>query len=107
MQYRETTDFNKIDIVKPTPKQQCTKMHGEWTYYKYDTPHPSTTQSDWSSKDWDGKKAKAREQCPLLDFNLLEKQLQKTLQDRALDVPQDVSHDSIVDRQEIDLTTGL
>ena len=26
---------------------------------------------DWSSKDWDSKKAKARKQCPLLDFNLI------------------------------------
>ena len=82
-------------------------MHGECTYCKYDAPHPSATPSDWSSEDWDGKKAKAREQHPFLDFNLLEKQLQKTLQDRALDVPQDLLHDSIKDRQETDLTKGL
>ena len=44
---------------------------------------------------------------PLLDFNPLGKQLQKTLQDRAPDVLQDVLHDSIKDRQEIDLTIGL
>ena len=79
-------------------------MHEECTYCKYDTPHPSTTPSDWSSEDWDGKKAKAREQCPLLDFNLLEKQLQKTLQDTKQDVPQDVLNDSSV---EMDLTKGL
>ena len=82
-------------------------MHGDCTYCKYDAPHPSATPPDWSSKDWDGKKAKAREQCPLLDLNLLEKQLQKTLQDRTLDVPQDALHDSIADRQELDLTKGL
>ena len=107
MQDRETTGFNKIDIVKPTSKGLCTKTHGECTYCKYDTPHPITTPSDWSSKDWDGKKAKARVLCPLLHFNLLEKQLQKTLQDRATDIPQDMSLDSITDRQEIDLTKGL
>ena len=73
----------------------------------YDTPHPSATLSDWSSKDWDGEKAKAREHCPLLDFNLLEKQLQKTLQDNALDIPQKVLHDNVNDRQEVDLTKGL
>ena len=79
-------------------------MHGECTYCKYDAPHPSATPSDWSSEDWDGKKAKAREQCPLLGCNLLEKQIQKTLQDRVHDVPQDMPHDSIVDKQETDLT---
>ena len=44
---------------------------------------------------------------PLPNFNLLEKQLLKTLQDRASDVPQDMLHDNIKDRQEIDLTKGL
>ena len=82
-------------------------MHGECTYCKYDAPHPSATPSDWSGKDWDGEKAKAREQCPLLNLNLLEKQLQKMLQDRALDIPQDMSHDSTKDRQEVDITKGL
>ena len=82
-------------------------MHGECTYCKYDAPHPSATPSDWSGEDWDGEKAKAREQCPLLNFNLLEKQLQKILQDRAPDVPQDVLHDSFKDRQEVDISKGL
>ena len=71
------------------------RMHGECTYCKYDAPHPPTTPSDWLSKDWDGKKAKAREQCPLLDFNLLEKQLQKTLQDPIHDVSQDLLDNNI------------
>ena len=97
-------DFNKIDVVKPTPKQLCTKMHEECTYCKYDEPHPSTTPSDWSSEDWDGKKAKARQQCPLLDFNLLERQLQKTLQDTMQDIPQDILNDSSV---EMDLMKDL
>ena len=101
------TDFNKIYIVKPTPKWLCTKMHGECAYCKYDAPHPSATPSDWSSKDWDGKKAKAREQCPFLNFNLLERQIQKTLQDRVQDVPQDMTHDNTKDRQETDLTKGI
>ena len=48
-------------------------MHGECTYCKFDASHPSMTPSDWSIEDWDGKKVKAREQHPLLDFNQLEK----------------------------------
>ena len=79
-------------------------MHEDCTYCKYDTPHPSTTPSDWSNEDWDGEKAKAMEQCRLLDFNLLEKQLQKTLQDATQDIPQDVPNNSSV---EMDLTKGL
>ena len=79
-------------------------MHEDCTYCKYDAPHPLTTPSDWSSKDWDGKKAKAKEQCTLLDFNLLERQLQKTLQDTMQDVPQDIPNNSSV---ETDLTKGL
>ena len=88
MQDQETNDFRKLDIIEPTPKWVCTRMHGECTYCKYDAPHPLMTLSDWSSEDWDVEKAKAREQFPLLDFNQLEKQLKQTLQDPI----QDVSH---------------
>ena len=76
-------------------------MHGECTYCKNDVPHPLTTLSDWSSKDRDGKNATAREQCPLLDFNLLEKELQKTLQDTMQDVLQDILNDSSIKRDMI------
>ena len=65
-------------------------MHEGCTYCKYNAPHPPNTQSDWSSEDWDGNKAKAREQCPLLDLNFLEKQIKKTLQDPIQDVSLDL-----------------
>ena len=45
---------------------------------------------DWYSEDWDGTKAKAREQHPLLDFNFLEEQIKKTLQDPIQDVSLDL-----------------
>ena len=76
-------------------------------YCKFNAPHPSTTPSDWSSKDWDGNKAKARQQCSLLDFKLLEQQIQKTLQDRAQDTQQDMTHDATADKQETDLIDGI
>ena len=88
-QNKETTDFGKDDLVKPTPKQLCTSTHKGCTYCKYDAPHPPNTPLNWSSEDWDGNKAKAREQCPLLDFNFLEKQIKKTLQDPIQDVSLD------------------
>ena len=76
-------------------------------YCQFDAPHPSATLSDWSSKDWDGDKAKAREQHPLLDFEILEKQIQKTLQDRAQDMPQDTTHNITTDKQETDLVNSI
>ena len=56
------------------------------------------TLSDWSSEDWDGKKVKAREQCPLLDFNQLEKQLKQTLQDPIQDISQNTLDDHTVEK---------
>ena len=72
MQGRDTIDFNKIDIIKPTPSN-CMRTHRECMYCQFDTPHPSAIPSDWSSEDLDGNKAKAREQHPLLNFKILEK----------------------------------
>ena len=96
-----------MTIVKPTPKRRCTRTSKGCMYCKFDAPHPSVTPSDWSSEDWDGDKAKAREQRPLLDFKLLEQQIQKTLQDTTQDVPQDTKHDTIVAKQETDLIDGI
>ena len=100
MQDKDTIDFNKIDIIKSIPKQLCTRTQEECTYCKYDALHPSVTPSDWSSEDWDGNKAKAKEQCLLLNFKLLEQQVQKTLQDKAKDTPPDMTHDATADKQE-------
>ena len=79
-------------------------MHGECTYCRHDALHPLTTPSDSLSEDWDGKMAKAREQFPLLDFNLLEKQLQRTLQDPIQDMLQDILDNNMVQK---DLTKDL
>ena len=106
-QDQDTTNFNKIDIVKPTPKRLYTRTSKGCTYCRFNTPHPSITLSDWSSEDWDGNKAKAREQRPLLDFKLLEQQIQKTLQDTTQDVLQDMTNDAIVDKQETDQIDGI
>ena len=86
MQNKEMIDFRKIDLIRPTPKWLCTRTHEGCTYCKYDAPHQPNIPLDWSSEDWDGDKAKARGQCPLLHFNFLEKQVKKTLQDLIQDV---------------------
>ena len=61
-------NMNKIDIVQPTPKRACESSDSSCTYCKYEAPHPSPEPSDWSSEDWIGEKAKAREQKSLIDF---------------------------------------
>ena len=76
-------------------------------YCKFNAPHPSITPSDWSSEDWDGRKAKAKEQRSFLDFKLLEQQIQKTLQDTTHDVPQDTTQDAVSDKQETELIDGM
>ena len=99
----DITNFNKIDIVKPTPKRLFTRTSEGCSYWKFDTPHPSITPSDWSSEDWDGNKAKPREQKSLLDFKLLEQQIQKTLQDTKQSKSQDMTYNVVGDKQETDL----
>ena len=44
---------------------------------------------------------------PLIDFNILEKQIQKALQDRAQDIPQDTIHDITTGKQETDLVNSI
>ena len=90
-QDHDMTDYNKIDIVQPTPRD-CTRTSNGCMHCQFDAPYPTVTPSDWSCE----QKAKAREQRLLLDFKLLEQQLQKTLQD----TPQDMTQDT--DKQETD-----
>ena len=61
--------LNKIDVIQPVPKRVCEHSGDTCSYCKYKTSHPSPIPSDWSSKDWDGEKAKARELRSLIDFN--------------------------------------
>ena len=93
------SDMNKLDIIQPTPKRLCTRSLKDCTYCKYDALHPSSALSDWSSEDWDGDKAKAREQGSLIDFKLLGNQIQGTIQDTTQDASQD--------KQEKDLINSL
>ena len=62
-------DMNKIDIVQPVPKRACEHFGAICSYCKYEAPHPSPVPSHWSSEDWDGEKAKVREQKSLIDFD--------------------------------------
>ena len=65
----DSTDMNKINILKPIPKRACECSADTCTYCKYKAPHPSPIPSDWLSEDWNGKKAKKREQKSLIDLD--------------------------------------
>ena len=60
-------DMNKIIIIQVVPKRACECSVDTCTYCMYKAPHLSPIPSDWSSEDWDGEKAKVREQRSLID----------------------------------------
>ena len=79
----DSSDWNKLYIIQPTPKRLYNRSPKDCTYCN--TPHPSPAPSDWSSVEWDGDKAKVREQRSLIDFKLVDTQVQDTTQDIMLD----------------------
>ena len=77
-------DMNKINIIQPVPKRACECSVDTCTYCKYKAPHPSPMPSDWSSEDWDGETAKAREQRSLIDLNPPRPNLRQTTDSEIL-----------------------
>ena len=55
------TEVNKISIIKPIPKKACERFGLPCPFCKQQAPHPLPPHSEWSSKDWDGERAKAKE----------------------------------------------
>ena len=65
----KVSELDRAEIKAPILTTVCDSF-GLCSYCEQDALHPSPQESDWSSKDWDGTKAKAREQNDsLLDFN--------------------------------------
>ena len=51
-------------------RKACDSFGLSCSYCKQGAPHPLPQDSNWSRKDWDGTKTKAREQSKsLIDFN--------------------------------------
>ena len=63
-------EVNKISVIKPTPQKMCECFEATCSFCRQQASHPLLVQSDWSSEDWDGDKAKDREQNPLLSFDI-------------------------------------
>ena len=57
-----------ISIIKPIPQKVCKQFGATCSFCRQQVPHPSLNQSDWSSKDWDGKKPKARSKTAFLNL---------------------------------------
>ena len=88
-------DMNKIDIKQPIPRRVCEHFGTTWSYCKHEAPHPSQIQLDWLSKDWDGEKAKAKEQKSLIDCNPPKPDFDKQTIDLVTDERMVVSADDI------------
>ena len=66
----KVSELDKVDIKTPIPTKACDRFGLLCSYCKQGAPHPSPQETDWSSEDWDGTKAKARQQNDsLIDFN--------------------------------------
>ena len=63
-----STDINKINIIQPTPQKACEHFGATCSFCRQQAPYLLLVQLDWSSKDWDDNKAKAREQKSLISF---------------------------------------
>ena len=61
---------NKISIIKCIPQKACEQFGATCLFCRQQVPHPLPNQSNWSSKDWDRNKAKAREQNLIVKFDI-------------------------------------
>ena len=65
----------------------CECFHATCAFCRQQAPHPSLVQLDWYSKDWDGNKAKAREQRSLISFESPKPDVHKPTLDSIDDIP--------------------
>ena len=65
----DPTKVNKISIIKPISQKACEKFGLSCSFCKQQAPHPLPPHSEWSSKDWDVEKAKAREHNSFVRFD--------------------------------------
>ena len=74
---KEMTELSKIDVIKPIPKRACDCFSPSCLCCRQDALHPSPIHSNWASEEWDGDKAKAKEQKTLIDFDVPTQKLGK------------------------------
>ena len=57
------------------------------SFCRQQVSHPLPNHSDWSSKDWDGKKAKAKEQNPFFKSDTLKTKAENSTSDLVDSLP--------------------
>ena len=66
----KVSELDKVDLKAPLLTNACDSFGLLCSYCNQGALHPSPQEPEWSSKDWDGTKAKNRDQNILLkDFN--------------------------------------
>ena len=75
----KVSDVDTIaDIEASVPVKACNEFGLSCSSYRQGAPHVLPQELDWSSKDWDGTKAKRKEQTKetnlLMDWDLLKPQ---------------------------------
>ena len=76
-----------ISIIKPIPQKACEQFGATCSFCRQQVPHSLLNQSDWSSKDWDGKKAKAKEQNPFSKSNTFKTKAENSTLDLVGSLP--------------------
>ena len=76
-----------ISIIKPIPQKACEQFGATCSFCKQQVPYPSLNQSDWSSKDWDGGKGKAKEQKPFFKSDTLKMKVENSTSDLVGSLP--------------------
>ena len=66
----KVSELDRLDIKAPVLKKACDSFGLSCSYCEQGVLYPLPQESDCSSKDWDGTKAKVREKNnSLIDFN--------------------------------------
>ena len=74
----KVSELDRVDMKAPILTKVYDSFGLSCSYCEQSPPLPSPQELDWSSKDWDGTKAKAREQNnSLIDFNYPKPQTNK------------------------------
>ena len=106
----EMMDMNKIDIIKPTQRKACEQFGLTCSYCRQYAPHPFPVHSDWSGKDWDGEKAKAKEQKSLINC---EASTQRMNKEQTMDVGEvpfhklNLGHNKQKEKEPLEVTQSL
>ena len=83
----DSMNENKISILKFIPQKACKQFGATCSFCRQQVPHPLPNQSNWSSKDWDRDKTKAKEQSSIVKFHILWPKMDNPTMDPVDSIP--------------------